>query len=146
MKRRSSELETTASAAQPPVTPTPTSPAASNSATRVREITSAASRYEADLERRYAAARDAWAHAMHAASSGRSADMASLAIAQEHYETIMEERERWLASSRVAIPIDAPDTRHSIEVAVGQEIEWRRVHAVKPPPGFLGRFWGRIRG
>ena len=143
MKRRSSELETTASAAQPSVTPTPTAP---DSASRVRGIMSAAARYEADLEHRYVTARDAWTHAMHAANSGRSADMASLAIAQEHYETIMDERERWLASARVAIPIDAPDTRHNIEVAVGQEIEWRRVHAAKPPPGFLGRFWGRRRG
>jgi hypothetical protein len=145
MKRRSSELETTASAAQPPVTPTPT-PTASDSAKRVRGIISAAARYEADLEHRYVAARDAWTRAMHAANSGRSADMASLAIAQEHYETIMGERERWLASARVAIPIDAPDTRHNLEVAVGQELEWRRVHAAKPPPGFLGRFWGRLRG
>ena len=141
MKRRSSELETTASAAQPPVTPTPP-----DSTARVRGIMSAAARYEADLEHRYVAARDAWTHAMHAANSGRSADMASLAIAQEHYETIMDERERWLASARVAIPIHAPDTRRKIEVAVGQELEWRRVHAPKPPPGFLGRFWGRLRG
>ena len=143
MKRRSSELETTVSAAQPPVTPPPTAP---YSTSRVRGIISAASRYEADLEQRYVVARDAWTHAMHLANSGRSADMASLAIAQEHYETIMEERERWLASARVAIPIDAPDTRHNIEVAVGQELEWRRVHAPKPPPGFLNRFWGRLRG
>ena len=143
MKRRSSELETTASAAQPSVTPTPTAP---DSARRAKGITSAAARYGADVEQRYVAARDAWAHAMHAASSGRSADMASLASAQEHYETTMEERERWLASSRIAIPIDAPDTRHNIEVAIGQEIEWRRVHALKPPPGFVGRFWGRLRG
>ena len=143
MKRRSSELETTASAAQPPVTPTPTTP---DSTARVRGIMSAAARYEAYLEHRYVAARDAWTHAMHAANSGRSADMASLAIAQEHYETIMDERERWLASARVAIPIHAPDTRRKIEVAVGQELEWRRVHAPKPPPGFVGRFWGRLRG
>jgi len=143
MKRRSSELDTTASAAQPSATPVPPTPA--NSA-RVRGIISAAARYEADLEHRYVVARDAWTRAMHVANSGRSADMASLAIAQEHYETIMEERERWLASSRIAIPIDAPDTRHSIEVAIDQEIEWRRVHAVKPPPGFLGRVFGRLRG
>ena len=143
MKRRSSELETTASAAQPSVTPTSSEP---DSAKRVRGIISAAARYEADLEHRYVAARDAWTHAMHAANSGRSADMASLAIAQEHYETVMGERERWLESARVAIPINAPDTRHNIEVAVGQELEWRRVNAVKPPPGFLGRFWRRLRG
>ena len=143
MTRRSSELETTASAAKPPVTPTPPAP---DSASRVRGIISAASRYEADLEQRYVAARDAWTRAMHAANSGRSADMASLAIAQEHYETIMDERERWMASARVAVPIDAPDPRHTIEVAVGQELEWRRVHAPKPPPGFMGRFWGRLRG
>jgi hypothetical protein len=143
MKRRSSELETTASAAKPPVTPSAPPP---DAARRVRGVISAASRYEADLEQRYVAARDAWTKAMRAANSGRSAHMASLAIAQEHYETVMDERERWLASARVAIPIDAPDTRHNIEVAVGQEIEWRRVHAPKPPPGFLGRFWGRLRG
>lgn len=142
MKRRSSELETTASAAQPSVTPTPTTPDASS---RVRGM-SAAAHYEAGLEHRYVAARDAWTHAMKAAASGRSADMASLAIAQDHYETIMDERERWMASAKVAIPIGAPDTRHNIKVAVGQEIEWRRVHAVKPPPGFVGRVWRRLRG
>lgn len=141
MNRRSSELETTDSAAQPPVTPTD----AAASARRVRGVISAAARYDADLELRYVAARDAWTRAMHVANSGRSADMASLAIAQEHYETIMDERERWLASARVAIPIDAPDTRHNIEVAVGQEIAWRRVHELKPPPGFIGRLWGRFR-
>ena len=141
MNRRSSELETTASAAQPSVTPTD----AAASAKRVRGIISAAARYEADLEHRYVAARDAWTRAMHAANSGRSADMASLAITQEHYETIMDERERWLASARVAIPIDAPDTRHTIEVAIDQEIKWRRVNALQPPPGFIGRLLGRLR-
>lgn len=141
MNRRSSELETTASAAQPPVTPTNVAAIPS----RARGIISAAALYEADLELRYVAARDAWTRAMHAANSGRSADMASLAIAQEHYETIMDERERWLASARIAIPIEAPDTRHNIEVAIDQEIRWRRVHATQPPPGFIGRLWGRLR-
>ena len=142
MKRRSSELETTAST-DPPVSPAPTTPV---SPRRAKAIVSSVARYEADLERRYSAARDAWTGAMRAANSGRSADMASLAIAQEHYETILDERERWRASARVAIPIDAPDTRHNIEVAVGQEIEWRRVNAPKPPSNLLGRLRGRLRG
>ena len=70
MKRRSSELETTASAAQPSVTPTPSTP---DSTARVRGIMSAAARYEADLEHRYVAACDAWTRAMHAASSATAA-------------------------------------------------------------------------
>ena len=143
MKRRMTGLETPTPAAPPSVSPTPS---ADESPSRVRGIQNAAARYESDLEQRYIAARDAWTQAMRVANSGRPADMASLAIAQEHYETIMGERERWLASPRVAIPIDAPDARHKLEVAVGQEIAWRRVHAPKPQPGFLGRIWGRVRG
>jgi len=83
---------------------------------------------------------------MHLANSGRSADMASLAIAQEAYETVMAERERWLASSRVAVPIEAPDTRHTIEIAIEQELEWRRVHEPPPPTGIFGRIRRRFRG
>ena len=144
MKRRALDLGTEAEAsAPPPAIPTPDAP---DTTSRVKGIISTAARYESDLEARYVAARDAWTHAMRLANSGRSADMASLAIAQEAYETVMAERGRWLASARVAVPIEAPDTRHTIEIAVGQELEWRRVNAPQKSTGFFGRIKRRLRG
>src|SRR6188474_2137121 len=44
-----------------------------------------------EADARYVAARDAWTAAMRAANSGRSADLASLAIAQEAYEAAAAE-------------------------------------------------------
>lgn len=78
-------------------------------------------------EERYVAARDAWAAAMRQASSGRPADLAALAIAQEDYEAALAERERWASGSKVAIPIE-PDRPGGIEAVVGQEMSWRQVH------------------
>ena len=51
-------------------------------------------------------ARDAWIAAMRKANSGRSADLAGLAIAQEAYEQAMVEVERWRSGVKVAIPIE----------------------------------------
>jgi hypothetical protein len=100
--------------------------------------------YGQDLEERYVAAREAWTHAMHAASSGRPADMASLAIAQQAYETIAAEREDWLASGRVAIPIEPPAKRHDIEIAVGQELAWRRLQQHEDRSGLFTRIRRRL--
>jgi NOL1/NOP2/fmu family ribosome biogenesis protein len=81
-------------------------------------------------EARYVAARDAWAHAMHLATSGRPADLASLAIAQEAYELATAERERWNGSHAVPIAIEPEENHKGLEAIVGQEFEWRRVHDV----------------
>ena len=103
-------------------------------------------RYGQDLEDRYVQARDAWTQAMQGASSGRSADMASLAITQQAYEAIAAERERWLAGGRVAIPIQPSPKRHDIEVAVGQELAWRRVQQHERRGGLLSRIRRRLSG
>jgi hypothetical protein len=102
--------------------------------------------YGAELELRYVAARDAWKLAMRAANSGRSKDLASLAIAQEAYEEVAAEREHWLAGGRTAIPVEPDPQRHDIEVAVGQELEWRKVLHPATPRGFLARIKGRLGG
>ena len=81
-----------------------------------------------EAEAQYVAARNAWTAAMRAAASGRAADMASLAIAQEAYEHAAVERERWLSGARVAIPIEPESTTKGIDAVVGQELAWRRVH------------------
>ena len=103
-----------------------------------------AASYGQDLEERYVAARDAWTRAMQAASSGRPADMASLAIAQQAYEAIAAEREDWLASGRVAIPIEPSPKRHDIEIAVGQELAWRRVQQQEARSGLFTRIRRRL--
>jgi hypothetical protein len=141
MTRRASKTQTKA----PPKARATPEPEAPDSASRVNGIISAAARYETDLEARYVAARDAWTHAMHATNSGRSADMASLAIAQEAYEIVLAERERWLASTRVSVPIEAPDTRHNLEIAVGQELAWRAVHEPPESTGVFARLRRRLR-
>ena len=102
--------------------------------------------YGADLELRYVAARDAWKLAMRAANSGRSKDLASLAIAQQAYEEVAAEREHWLAGGRTAIPVEPDPQRHDIEVAVGQELEWRKVLHPPASRGFLARIKGRLTG
>lgn len=80
-----------------------------------------------EAETRYVAAREAWTAALRAASSGRSSDLAALAIAQDAYEEALADRERWASSPSVAIPIG--DERPSgLEAVVGQELSWRRVH------------------
>lgn len=103
-----------------------------------------AASYGQDLEERYVAARVAWTQAMRAASSGRPADMASLAIAQQAYETVAAEREDWLTSGRVVIPIEPSPKRHDIEIAVGQELAWRRVQKQEDRSGLFSRIRRRL--
>ena len=141
MKRRAAELESTGSRASSPVDPALrlTAPPAPKRAP-ARDI----ARYGQDLEARYIAARDAWLAAMRTAASGRPADMASLAIAQEAYEAVATEREHWLTSGQVAIPVEAPPKTNHLEIAVGQELEWRRVLAHETRRGLFSRIKGRF--
>lgn len=100
-----------------------------------------------EAEDRYVAARDAWVAAMRKANSGRSADLASLAITQEAYELATAEVGRWRSGAVVAIKIEPEAKRHEVETAIGQELAWRRVHEHhEPPPGPVGRFFRRITG
>lgn len=94
------------------------------------------------------AARDAWVAAMRRANSGRPADLASLAIRQEAYEQATAEVERWRAAPRVAIPVEPETKRDGIEIAIGQEMAWKRVHErpSEPEPGPIGRLVRRFRG
>ena len=98
-----------------------------------------------EAEQHYVTCRDAWTAAMRAANSGRSADMATLAICQEAFEAASLERDRWLAGVRVAIPIaaDPEKERASIEVVVDQALAWQDIHDREKPRGFLGRLFGR---
>lgn len=100
-----------------------------------------------EAEAQYVAARTAWAKAMHAAASGRPADLATLAIAQEAYERAAMERARWEAGPKVAIPIESRDRQRGIEAAIGQELAWRKVRQVEDRPhglkGLFGRFGGK---
>jgi hypothetical protein len=99
-----------------------------------------------EAEVRYVAARDAWTAAMRAANSGRPADLASLAIAQEAYEAAVAERDRWHTGTKVAIPVES-ETRSAIEAAAGQEIAWRQVlHPDQPKGGVLSRIRRRLTG
>ena len=144
MKRRAAELETQAAAApQAPVVHN-TSDTVGHSALAHRLVAAPHSREEA--EERYIAARDAWTKAMRAANSGRSADLASLALAQEAYEAAVTERERWLAGGRVNIPVKPAEPRRTIEAAVQQEMAWRAVKHHEEPKGLLRRLKKRIRG
>jgi hypothetical protein len=101
-------------------------------------------------EDRYVAARDAWTSAMRAASSGRPADLAALALAQEAYEQATAERDRWANGTvKVAIPIDPHDRARNVEAVVGQELAWRQVHADEERAsreGPIGRLLRRLRG
>ena len=115
------------------------------SGTRQRQPTRPRSLQEAQAS--YIAARDAWTDAMRRASSGRSADLASLAIAQEAYEDAVAERDRWESGKRVAVPIEPEPQRSSIDVVVGQQIAWRRVHeSGQGRPSLLGRLARRLTG
>jgi hypothetical protein len=150
MKRRTTATDP-APASTTPHLPAPAKPlprgrldAVGNSALAQR-IAGPQTREEA--EERYVAARDAWTAAMRAANSGRSADLASLAIAQEAYEAAAAERERWLNGGRIATPVVTEDPRRSLETAVGQELEWREVRRQKDPKGgLLGRVRHRLFG
>lgn len=97
-----------------------------------------------EAEERYVVARDAWIAAMRGANSGRSADLASLAIAQEAYEHATAEAERWRSGGRVAISVEA-ESRADIEVAIGQQVAWQRVrdHEEKPR-GLVSRVLRRV--
>ncbi len=100
-----------------------------------------------EAEDRYVAARDAWTAAMRQSRSGKSADLAALAMAQEAYEAALEEKERWANSPRVSIPV-APDPSTGINAVVRQELSWRRMHEPEPPRrtglrGLVRRLRGR---
>jgi hypothetical protein len=100
-----------------------------------------------EVEERYVAARDAWAASMRAANSGRPADLAALAIAQEAYEAASAERARWDSSARVAIPIEPENEERKLGAIIGQELAWKKVRTVdEKPAGLLGRLRRRIRG
>ena len=96
-----------------------------------------------EAEERYLACRNEWTAAMRAAASGKPADMAALAMAQQAYEEALAEHERWAAGPRVAVPIQS-DRPRGIDVIVGQELSWRRIHEQeqKKPRG-LRRLFGR---
>lgn len=84
---------------------------------------------------------------MKVANSGKAADLAALAIAQETYEAAAAERERWESGVRLAIPIESDNAdRRDLGAVVGQELAWRRVRAVEEKPGLLGRLRRRLRG
>jgi hypothetical protein len=140
-KRQTTEIQSQA----PPPTPVD-HPSSRGLAGAEHTLAGDIRQYGADLEQRYLAARNAWTLAMRVANSGRSKDLASLAIAQQAYEEVAAEREHWLASGKVAIPVEPERERHHIEVAVGQELEWRKV--LHPPKGrgFLGRIKDRLGG
>jgi hypothetical protein len=101
-----------------------------------------------EAEALYVTARDAWTAAMRRANSGRSADLASLAITQEAYELAVAEVERWRSGATVAIPIQPEKKRAYLEAAIGQEMAWRRVHAssLEKRPGRLARLTRRLTG
>lgn len=93
------------------------------------------------------AARDAWIAAMRKANSGRSADLASLAITQEAYVLATAEVEKWRSGAMVAIPIEPEAKLHDLETAIGQELAWRRVHEHQEKrPGPLARAIRRLIG
>lgn len=104
-----------------------------------------APRSREQVEAQYVAARDAWMAAMRAANSGRPADLAALAIAQEAYEAAVHERELWSHGPRVAIPVESEES-HSRDLGaiVGQELAWRRVRSAEKPKGILARLADRF--
>lgn len=140
MKRRAA-VETEAAAAAPaPLARTDDTTGHSALAQR-----RAGPRSSEEAEDRYVAARDAWVAAMHAANSGRPADLAALALAQEAYEAAVAERERWLSGASVAIPIQSERPARGLDAIVGQELAWRAVKHHEPE-GFLSKLKRRITG
>jgi hypothetical protein len=117
---------------------------------RAREAVARAAarpRSHEEAEERYVVARDAWTAAMRQCSSGRAADLASLAIAQEAYELASAEVERWRSGARVTIPVVRDAPRTGLEVAIGQEMAWRRVHEhQEEAPSPLSRLIRRLTG
>jgi hypothetical protein len=82
---------------------------------------------------------------MKRAGSGRPADLAALAIAQETYEAATVDWEQWESGERVAIAIDPVKTR-DVGAIVEQELAWRKVHQHEKPASFLRRLGRRFRG
>jgi len=100
-----------------------------------------------EAEATYLVARDAWLVAMRGANSGKPADLATLAIAQEAYEAASAEVEQWRSGGRIATPVQTEAERSGIRIAVGQELEWRRVlHHEEKQPGPLARLVRRLTG
>ncbi|MGH2401742.1 MAG: hypothetical protein ACRDE6_03435 [Candidatus Limnocylindria bacterium] len=101
-----------------------------------------------EAEAQYVTARDAWTAAMRKANSGRSADLASLAITQEAYELATAEVERWRSGATVAISVEPATKRANLQTAIGQELAWRRVHesSQQKHPGLLSRVKRRLTG
>ena len=83
---------------------------------------------------------------MRSANSGRPADLASLAIAQETYEAATAERERWISGNRLAVPVEEP-SQPRLGAVVGQELAWRQLQNAKAErrPGLMGRLANRFR-
>lgn len=102
-----------------------------------------------EAEQRYVAAREAWTQAMRACSSGRPADLAALAVAQEAYEEALAEQERWASGVALASIRVQPDRPSSLTGIVEQEMARRRVHELEAesqrPKGIRG-FFRRRRG
>ena len=82
---------------------------------------------------------------MKRAASGRPADLAALAIAQETYEAAATDWEHWESGERIAIPVETDKTSH-VGTIVDQELAWRKVHEHEKPGGLLGRLGRRLRG
>ncbi len=82
---------------------------------------------------------------MRSAASGRPADLAALAMTQQAYEEALAEHGRWQAGPRVDVPVE-PDRPRGIDVVVGQELSWRRIHEQEQEkPRGLRRLFGRGR-
>lgn len=119
------------------------------SATRLAERRARRPQTHAEVDAEYEAARNAWTAAMRMAQSGRPADLAALAMAQESYEAALSEKRRWDASPRaVAIEADRP---RGIEAIVSNELARRRLHELEDqqrnekPKGLRG-ILRRLRG
>lgn len=144
--RRSSRADT-----NPEATPAEAEAEAKAPASRPRRARAAgpspapqAPRNRGEAEAQYAAARDIWIAAMRAASSGKPTHLATLAITQEAYEAATAEVERWRSGARIPIPVE-PEREAGIEVAVGQELTWRRLHKHEEKrPGFFARLRERL--
>ena len=126
----------------------PTAPARRRiSAPPAPEPAPTATQSREEAEARYVEARDAWTAAMRRANSGKTAHLASLAIAQEAFEAASAELELWRTGARVAIPIRPEASRAFLEAAVGQELAWRQVlHPPEKKPGLFGRLRNRLSG
>ena len=120
---------------------TPPQPAAQRPTEASAPSVSTGPRSLEEAEAQYVACRDAWTAAMRAANSGRAADMASLAIAQEAYEAASAEVQGWRSGAKVAISVEPERNRAGLQAVIGQELAWRHVHDPKAKQGGpLARF------